>query len=340
VGTCNSVQLAVGATCQITVSFRPLVAGTRTATLSISTNSPAGPLTVSLTGTGVAAPLPAATVVPSSIAFPSQFVGTTGLPKNVTLTNIGNAPFNIASVAVSPADFGQLNSCGNSLAAGASCLIGIFFDPTVSGARAGTLTITDGAANSPQTVPLSGTGQDFSVAAASVTATVKAGQTAVYMLTLAPDGGFNQPVTFTCSGAPAQSSCAVSPNPATLNGSTATATVTVATTAASLAVHGYPKRGPLDIGGYREVLLASALLGLILLWFVRRRKERVSFAYVGAAFLVCLLLTLSACGGGSSSGGGGQPGTTAGTYTLTVTATFSSGTTTLTHQTNLTLVVQ
>ncbi len=194
-GTCNSVQLAVGATCQISVSFRPLLAGARTTTLSIATNSPAGPLIVSLSGTGLAAPPPTVTVLPATLTFPSQFVGTSGLPKNVTLTNTGSAAFSIASVVVAPADFGQLNSCGNSLAAGATCSIGVFFDPTVSGARAGTLTITDAAAGSPQTVPLSGTGQDFSVsAAAPASATVKAGQSAL-QLTLAPDGGFDQSVT-------------------------------------------------------------------------------------------------------------------------------------------------
>jgi len=47
---------------------------------------------------------------------------------------------------------------------------------------------------------------------------------------------------------------------------------------------------------------------------------------------------MSACGGGNSSSGGG--GTPAGTYTLTVTGSFTSGSTTLTHNTKLTLVVQ
>ena len=58
------------------------------------------------------------------------------------------------------------------------------------------------------------------------------------------------------------------------------------------------------------------------------------------AFL-CLLsfaITWSACGGSSGSTGGG--GTTAGTYNLTVTGTFTSGSTALNHTTKLTLVVQ
>ena len=60
------------------------------------------------------------------------------------------------------------------------------------------------------------------------------------------------------------------------------------------------------------------------------------------AFLCFLSLgiTSSACGNNSSSGGGGRAGTPAGTYNLTVSGTFTSGSTTLTHHTKLTLVVQ
>ena len=348
VGTCNSVQLAVGATCQINLSFRPLLAGPRTANLSIATNSPAGPLIVSLSGTALPPPPPNVTILPSTITFPSQFVGTSGLPKNVTLTNTGAAAFSITSVVASPADFGQLNSCGNSLAAGASCSIGVFFDPTVSGARAGTLTITDAAAGSPQTVPLSGTGQDFSVsAAAPASATVKAGQTAVYMLTLAPDGGFDQPVTLTCTGAPANSTCAVSPNPAALNGSAATATVTVSTTAASLSLRTRPKpTAPWNIGRLRTLLLATALSALLLFRLNRppaagwRIIPGTPISRLAPILFIFALLALSACSGGTTTGGGPHPGTTPGSYTLTVTATYTSGATTLSHQTNLTLVVQ
>jgi hypothetical protein len=348
VGTCNSIQLAVGTTCQINISFRPLLAGTRTATLSIATNSPAGPLIVILSGTGLPPPPPSVTILPSTITFPSQLVGTSGLPKNITLTNIGTVAFNITSVVASPSDFGQLNSCGNSLAAGASCSIGVFFDPTVSGARAGTLTITDAAAGSPQTVPLSGTGQDFSVSAAAPgSATVKAGQAVVYMLTLAPDGGFDQPVTLSCTGAPANSTCAVSPNPAALNGSAATATVTVFTTAASVLDRRLPNPAtPWNTGGLRSLLLATALSTLLLFWLNRppaaawRIIPGTPISRLASILFIFVLLALSACSGGTSTSSGPHPGTTPGSYTITVTATYTSGTTTLSHQTNLTLVVQ
>jgi hypothetical protein len=50
-------------------------------------------------------------------------------------------------------------------------------------------------------------------------------------------------------------------------------------------------------------------------------------------------ISMSACGGGNNGarGGGGTP---LGNYTLTVTGSYTSGSTTLTHNTKLTLVVQ
>src|SRR5579872_113348 len=48
--------------------------------------------------------------------------------------------------------------------AGSSCTIGVFFDLATTGTRTGTLTVTDNAGDSPQTVSLTGNGQDFSMA--------------------------------------------------------------------------------------------------------------------------------------------------------------------------------
>jgi hypothetical protein len=94
---------------------------------------------------------------------------------------------------------------------------------------------------------------------------------------------------------------------------------------------------------YRPAPLIFALLGTfvlvvgLLLW---RREQRFRWAPLFAlAVLVCLGLTLTSCGGGSA-GSGGSTGTRAGTYSITVSGSFTSGSTTLTHATKLTLVVQ
>ena len=68
----------------------------------------------------------------------------------------------ISSVAVTGANAADFaiasNTCGASLAPSASCTVGIAFTPSALGTRAASLTFTDGASNSPQTVSLSGIG--------------------------------------------------------------------------------------------------------------------------------------------------------------------------------------
>jgi hypothetical protein len=59
-----------------------------------------------------------------------------------------------------------------------------------------------------------------------------AGQTATYTISLTPGGGFNQNVMLPCNGAPAMSTCNMSPNSIPLSGSaTVSATVIVIATA-------------------------------------------------------------------------------------------------------------
>ncbi|MDI1466248.1 choice-of-anchor D domain-containing protein [Catellatospora sp. KI3] len=94
---------------------------------------------------------------PSSLTFGSQALNTTSAAQAVTVTNTGNAAAAISAVSVS-GDYLQTNTCGSSLAAGASCTVNVSFRPTASGTRTGTLTVTSNAVNSPTTVALTGTG--------------------------------------------------------------------------------------------------------------------------------------------------------------------------------------
>jgi hypothetical protein len=75
------------------------------------------------------------------------------------------------------------------------------------------------------------------------------------------------------------------------------------------------------IGGWAEAG-SGAVLALLVFFGIpaRRRGWR---AMLGAFILLATLGSLAACGGGGSSGGGGNPGTTAGSYTFTVTGTGS-----------------
>lgn len=103
---------------------------------------------------------PAVTLKPKSLGFPKTILGTSSKPLNVKLTNSGNANLLINSIA-SSGDFTQTNNCPiapNPLAPAAFCTITVTFTPTALNKRTGTITITDNAPNTPQTVPLSGVG--------------------------------------------------------------------------------------------------------------------------------------------------------------------------------------
>jgi hypothetical protein len=80
------------------------------------------------------------------------------------------------------------------------------------------------------------------------------------------------------------------------------------------------------------VMMMASLVGLRV--DVRRRLAPYGLAML---LLFSIGITMPACGGGSNSGGGGTP---AGSYTLTVTATFTGSSATLSHATKLTPIVQ
>jgi len=336
--TCGSgASVNPNSSCVFQITFTPTNSGSRGATVGLTDNAADSPQTINLIGTSI--PTPLVSVSPSSISFPSQYAGTSGLPQNVTVTNNGGSPLNITGVTASPSDFGTLNACGSSLAAGASCVIGVFFDPTAGGSRTGTMTINDNGLGSPHTVALTGTGQDFSMTSPAPMVTVSAGQTATYPVSVSSGGGFNQTVSFSCTDAPSLSTCSVSPSSATLNGTSATSLmITVSTTGAAIVSPDDPKSGPRYPVNYWPLVLVLAVSALAMVKLVKQgRQRRNSLATVSLlALTICIGFALAACGGGGSS----KPGTPAGTYSLTVTGTFNSGSTTLAHNTKLTLVVQ
>jgi hypothetical protein len=115
------------------------------------------------TGCGGGGGGPVVTLVPTSLTWGKIVVGVKSLPKKVTLTNTGTATLNITSIVPS-GDFAlapvpPLKKCGATVAAGKSCVIKVTFTPTQLGVRTGAVKITDNANNSPQSIPLKGTGK-------------------------------------------------------------------------------------------------------------------------------------------------------------------------------------
>jgi hypothetical protein len=151
--------VAVGNNCTINAIPTPTRSGARSGALSLSDNASGSPQSV--TPSGPEAAEPGVSLTPAGLVFLSQNVGATITAQSITLTNTGTATLTITSIVVTgtnASDFGQTNSCGSSVAAGATCTIGVTFTPSASGARTATLSVTDNANGSPQTVSLSGTG--------------------------------------------------------------------------------------------------------------------------------------------------------------------------------------
>ncbi|HET9399348.1 MAG TPA: choice-of-anchor D domain-containing protein [Candidatus Acidoferrales bacterium] len=221
-------SLAAGASCTISVTFTPQTAGHANGGVTIFDDASGSPQTVILNGTGIA---PAAvSLSPSSLSFAGQVVGTTSAAQSVTLTNTGGANLNVSSISSTGA-FNQTNNCPATLAGGASCTISVSFTPNASGQLQGTLSVSDNASGSPQSISLNGTGIDFTLTASPSNVSVSAGNSVSFGVSAAATGGaFNQAVSLTCSGAPSASTCSISPTTVTPGNGSASATVTIQTT--------------------------------------------------------------------------------------------------------------
>jgi hypothetical protein len=102
-------------------------------------------------------PASSVTLSPTSLSFGSITVGSTTTAKTVTLKNTGTSTLDISSATTS-GDFAISASTCAIVPVGKECKVQVNFSPTQLGALTGTLSISDNAPDSPQTVSLSGTG--------------------------------------------------------------------------------------------------------------------------------------------------------------------------------------
>jgi hypothetical protein len=269
--------IAAGASCTVGVVFTPIAAGTATGTLTASSSSVATAATVALSGVG-AVPV-GIQVTPASINFVATGAGATSAQSTVVVMNPGTAGTLNNLVLAVPAGFALVNNgCGTAaapgmLGAGASCTAGVVFAPTSAGTLTGSLTVTSTSVATVASVPLTGMGFDFTVAASgSSTQSVASGQTANYGLVLTPMDGSSGTFTFRCGTLPANASCAFNPATETLTaGTTGNVTVEIATGTAAVAREG-------GGGNWRFVPLACVLVLLPLGW--RGRRKAIWFVFL------------------------------------------------------------
>ena len=180
----------------------------------------------------------------------------------------------------------------------------------------------------------------ISIAASPSSATIKAGSSAMFTFTITPDAGFNQTVTFSCSGLPALSNCSFVPAAITPNGSPATSILTITTTAPSSS-SAAPVQTPSGPGTSLPVLaslLATSLLAGLALGLRRRSSAspKPVEMWLGIAVL-CVIATLTSCGGGGGTPppppqGGTPPGTSQISVTVSAGSNNKSATVTLVVQ--------
>jgi hypothetical protein len=340
---CPSIAVEA-APCVFSITFTPTATGTRTGTITFTDNATGSPQTVTLIGTG-AGGTATVTVTPSSLTYSAQTVGTTSGAQSVTVSNTGSTAVNFAGFSIiganssdfalgSGAGAGTCNPSG-SLGANASCTISVTFTPTATGARSATLSITDNATGSPQSVSLNGTGTNAQViisipAGGSTTATAIPGGTAYFGLEITGATGVSGTVQLGCTPSSPTITCNAIPNMIVLNGKPVEAAFGIQTFCQGTATStGFMPPGARGGAERAMLLLMLALSGRV--WIFRRRRR------VAVTFATLLLVALgsAACNSLPQGPNGATP---AGTYNLTLTTTLNGQTQTFPNF--LTLVVK
>jgi hypothetical protein len=323
---CQSALVRL-ANCEIPVVFTASAPGQENGQVAIQEDAVNSKPIVLVTGTAVN---PSLTFTPGSLSFSSQAINSPSAAQTVTLTNTSSVAVTVTSVTAS-GPFAVISQCGASLAAAATCSIGVTFTPTTVGQQTGILTISDNAVGSPQNIALTGSGvAALSVApqaGGSTSATVKSGSTATYALVLAAGPGFSGTGSLACSGAPTNATCTITPSSLALStGGSGNFSVTVTTSQQVAMSQG--RASHLQLAG------VGFLFGAFMLPVLAKRHRRP------AAFmmLVSLLATvpIGGCGGGSSTKTPSTQSVAPGTYQLVVTAIAGSANATQ----NLTLIVE
>ena len=159
--TCHvPAVLQPGQSCSALVSFAPSAPGPRSAALTLTDNAAPPTESVALSGTGQT-PAPAITFVPGSLSFGNVVQGSSS-SLVITVNNSGTAVLNITNIVLggaNPSDYSSSSpTCNSPIAVNSACTVNVTFTPQAPGLRSATLTFTDNAPDSPQTLALSGTG--------------------------------------------------------------------------------------------------------------------------------------------------------------------------------------
>ena len=320
---CNG-PYAANAGCVITMTFTPLAAGQRSATITITDDAGNSPQIIPVNGTATTATptKPIVSLSSTNVVFGTITQGASSAQQSVTVSNAGGAALHISSVTLggaSPSDFSLTNGCtASSYAVNASCTLSISFAPLLTGSRAASIVLADDAADSPQTIQLSGTANPAIVVGAapsgSTSATVAPGQTATFNLQITPGPGYSGTVSLAYSGAPLGATIQGPSSLQITNGSPAPFSVSIPTsggTSAALPFSSEPRATPLiQLRAAPVFVLLTLVLFAVAFavrgkqpWNARPRRSAFAGAFAAMSLLAILgvMLTAAGCGGGSAT---------------------------------------
>jgi hypothetical protein len=290
-------------------------------------------------------PLNGVALNPSTSTFPGTILGAHSNGQTVNLINIGETPLTITSITAT-GPFAASNSCGGTLALGATCAINVVFTPTAVGAATGQLQVITSSSTTPLTASLTGTGTltpDFTLADStgktSTAITLAGGASGNVALVLTPNSSFNGSVTLTCAatGTAARGITCTPPAAFSLTASAVTQNVAFTTTPAfpytasglSLATGARsPWRSPWT------TTLTFAMAGLLML-FASRSRRLGKLTLRGAGLFTLLLAICIPTIGCVKDKPSNPTATFPGTFTYTVTATSGA----ISHVETITLTV-
>jgi len=237
-GYTSASQSLSGGTYSFTIPGGSLAGGTDTLTVEYSGDSNYGSLSDTAS---VIVTAPVVSISPTTVTFANTQLGSTdSTTGTVTVSNTGTAPLDISSITLggtNASSFADSTTCSTTtpLAVSGNCTITVTFAPITSGSLTATITVTDDAASSPQTVTLNGTSiaPGFTLSnsgSISVTAGATTGNTSTISVT--PVGGFTGAVALSCTvsspaGATSPATCSV---PASI---TTSGALTVSTTSST-----------------------------------------------------------------------------------------------------------
>jgi hypothetical protein len=315
----SPATLAVAATCTIDVTFTPTTTGSRTGDITVTDNATGSPHKVTLTGKGL----------------PVFSLSATNASVTVT-RGTDSATFTVSATA--PAEFTSSITLGCVNNGSATCT----YNPTsITSGQTSTLTVanlkqitapalnfqaTGTSQNQTATVDLSILFADYSLSASPNFATVAAGDSTSFTLTLTPANGFNGTATFSCSGLPQETTCVFSPESVTLDGTNpGTAEVSIQTTRRSATP-------PLPRPWFRLPWLLGLMVFAVLTGLLRMARRRGPAVAALATALILLALFLASCGQDYYYP---THGTMQGTYTIALTGTSGGAS----HFTLISLIV-